>query len=250
SVGDHPLPDVRPAAPGCNAAVSPAPPVDQRRRASESGPSAGLRGHPAALKEMPKLSIRKSSGQFAELPLLHARYSVGRSADNDIVLEGAGVSRHHCALERDGEGYQIRDLGSHKGVYLNGRAVQQARLRENDEIRIGNAILVYGPASDLTSTVTFEEDYDQVVASIRAGAQTPPGATGEELAGDRRTLSLLCDLSFGLSTVTSLDEVARKAIEILLETTRAERGAIFLLDGEPGALRPIMVCERGESRRD
>src|SRR5262249_18955267 len=60
-------------------------------------------------------------------------------------------------------------------------------------------------------------------------------------------LSLLCDLSRTLSTVQSLEDVSRKALEMLLEITPAERGAIFLL--ESGALKPAMVCHRPDSKQ-
>jgi len=176
-----------------------------------------------------------------ELPLERPRYSVGRSADNDIVLEGAGVSRHHCAIEFDGQRYYVRDLESHNGVYVNGALVDRAELRPKDEIRIGNSVMVYEPETEpITDSFTIEQDYDEVVSQLRSG-----GAAVAEPEKERRTLALLCDLSFELSTVTSTEDVARKAIQILLETTRAERGAIFLLEGGSGTLKPVVVCERG-----
>ena len=97
---------------------------------------------------MPTLSIRSGTGQATELPLERPLYSVGRSADNDIVLEGAGVSRHHCAIEFDGKHHYVRDLESHNGVYVNGALVDRAELRPRDEIRIGSTVLVYEPESD------------------------------------------------------------------------------------------------------
>jgi signal transduction histidine kinase len=193
---------------------------------------------------MPTLSIRRGTGQTTELPLERPLYSVGRSADNDIVLEGAGVSRHHCAIEFDGKHHYVRDLESHNGVYVNGALVDRAELRPRDEIRIGSTVLVYEPESDpITDSFTIEQDYDEVVTQLRSG-----GPARAEPEKERRTLALLCDLSFALSSVTSTEDVARRAIQILLETTRAERGAIFLLEGGDGNLKPVVVCERGEPK--
>jgi len=134
---------------------------------------------------------------------------------------------------------------------VNGRNVDDALLGPNDEIRVGNNTLVYAPspaASGSTPTVTFEQDYETLVAELRS--RTWPGPAAGPLSPQQaqgRTLSLLCDLSHALSTVSSLEDVSRKAIETLLETTNAERGAIFLTDASDGRLKPASVCERGRA---
>lgn len=49
-----------------------------------------------------------------------ARVTIGRGADNDVVLADASVSKAHAALERDGERFVLQDLGSTNGVFLDG----------------------------------------------------------------------------------------------------------------------------------
>jgi VCBS repeat-containing protein len=49
------------------------------------------------------------------------RYVLGRSEDNDIVLPEDGVSRKHARLEHINRGWQIVDLGSTNGTYLEGQ---------------------------------------------------------------------------------------------------------------------------------
>jgi ABC-type multidrug transport system ATPase subunit/pSer/pThr/pTyr-binding forkhead associated (FHA) protein len=67
------------------------------------------------------------------------RLTIGRGADNDVVLSDLSVSRHHAEMTR-GEGgvYDLIDLQTHNGTYLNGRRIQRASLRESDLIAIGN----------------------------------------------------------------------------------------------------------------
>src|SRR5213592_2519782 len=195
---------------------------------------------------MPRLLIKKSAGNRAEVSLSEASYTLGRSPDNAIVLDGNGVSRHHAVLRREGEGFLIEDLGSYNGVFVNNVGVRQAALKDRDQIRIGNHILIFdltGTAASLfssASTITVEEDYERLVADLRSQAapETSPNAQKE-----RQTLGLLYDLGRALSSVQSLDDVSRLALHILLETTPAERGAVFLLE-EEGTLRPGMVCVR------
>src|SRR5256885_8630309 len=133
---------------------------------------------------MPRLWIKKSAGNPADVSLIEASYTLGRSPDNAIVLEGSGVSRHHAVLRREEEGFLIEDLGSHNGVFVNNVRVQQAALKDRDQIRISNHILIFdltGRADALLSsapTISIEEDYEQLVADLRSKA-APSSAPDE-----------------------------------------------------------------------
>ncbi|HJZ00945.1 MAG TPA: FHA domain-containing protein, partial [Streptosporangiaceae bacterium] len=55
-------------------------------------------------------------------PLPAKTIRIGRQPDNDIALtEDLQVSRHHAELRRNpAGGFEIIDLGSHVGTYVNG----------------------------------------------------------------------------------------------------------------------------------
>jgi ABC transport system ATP-binding/permease protein len=66
--------------------------------------------------------------------------SIGRRPDNDIVVQDLGVSKQHAELRLSQTGkYQIIDLGSHNGTFVNGTRVNQAELKDDDIIAIGHA---------------------------------------------------------------------------------------------------------------
>ena len=65
---------------------------------------------------------------------------IGRRPDNDIMVADLGVSKQHAELRLSPTGrYQIIDLGSHNGTFVNGTRINQAELNENDIIAVGHA---------------------------------------------------------------------------------------------------------------
>ena len=81
--------------------------------------------------------LRDSSGQG--YPLVAVVTRIGRSPDNDIVLNDALVSRNHAAIIDTGSSFVITDLRSANGVKLNSQRISHsASLDDGDQIRIGS----------------------------------------------------------------------------------------------------------------
>ena len=89
-----------------------------------------------SLAHLPSVDRRPT----ARLPLPAKVMRIGRTPDNDLVVSDLGVSRKHAELRKSPTGrYQIIDLGSHNGTYVNGSRVGQAELSDEDIISIGHA---------------------------------------------------------------------------------------------------------------
>jgi len=68
-----------------------------------------------------------------------ATIRIGRTPDNDIVLGHLDVSRHHAELRRHPDGsFELIDLGSHGGTFVNGERIARTLLTEQDTISIGH----------------------------------------------------------------------------------------------------------------
>ncbi|MFO0930026.1 MAG: FHA domain-containing protein [Gemmataceae bacterium] len=86
-------------------------------------------------------------------PLKLGLNTLGRSSDNDVIVEDLYASRRHCAIIiHHDAGCTVHDMSSKNGTYLNGARIQgPTALKCGDEIRICNrqfVFLVREPSSD------------------------------------------------------------------------------------------------------
>jgi pSer/pThr/pTyr-binding forkhead associated (FHA) protein/subtilisin family serine protease len=72
--------------------------------------------------------------------------SIGRSADNNIVLDSLLVSRRHARVQCAGGRCTVEDAGSANGVFVNGRRVSQSLLSPGDRLRLGDVEVTYQAA--------------------------------------------------------------------------------------------------------
>ncbi len=76
--------------------------------------------------------------------------TLGRGSDNTIVLENDSVSRQHCRVERRGAHYDIVDLKSTNGTYVNDEPIDEIqRLQRGDQLKVGDRILKFLSGSDM-----------------------------------------------------------------------------------------------------
>jgi len=69
--------------------------------------------------------------------------TLGREANNDIVIEDPQVSRHHARLTQQGTGYAVEDLGSTNGTFINGHRVMGTRpLNSGDTLGLGDTVVL------------------------------------------------------------------------------------------------------------
>ena len=116
-----------------------APPRDYQpsQPAAAAPPAVPAQSAAAAQAEMlPSVDRRPT----ARMPLPAKAMRIGRIPDNDVVLSDLNVSRHHAELRKSPTGsYEIIDLGSHNGTFVNGQRVTKQVLTEQDLVSIGSS---------------------------------------------------------------------------------------------------------------
>ena len=68
---------------------------------------------------------------------LKRRTTIGRAADNDIVIDTTVVSRNHAVIAAGPQNTYVEDLNSTNGLTVNKHRVQRQQLRDGDLIQIG-----------------------------------------------------------------------------------------------------------------
>jgi pSer/pThr/pTyr-binding forkhead associated (FHA) protein len=89
------------------------------------------------------LVVRRGPASGARFLLDADLTTAGRHPDSDIFLDDITVSRHHAEFTRDGVNFQLRDLGSLNGTYVNRSRIDETTLVSGDEVQIGKYRLLY-----------------------------------------------------------------------------------------------------------
>jgi pSer/pThr/pTyr-binding forkhead associated (FHA) protein len=154
---------------------------------------------------MAKLNLKFENAVLKEITLSHAPATIGRLPDNTLQIDNLAVSGHHARVTWEKDHYQIEDLGSLNGTFINEERVSKARLRHCDTVKIGKHLIEFrndgpalftnfaekaGPATPkLDATVMLNTKNAQEVSSgrsvlgIAGGAEASATALGKEKIG-------------------------------------------------------------------
>ncbi|MBS2030888.1 MAG: FHA domain-containing protein [Deltaproteobacteria bacterium] len=127
------------------------PPADatvvfDTRAGARKGPGAGA-------GPQGKLIVLKGPKQGAEFTLGPGETSIGRNADNTIVIPDISVSRKHVVLVKQGSGWTLVDQGSGNGTLVNGEKQAEHELQDGDVFVIGDTEIQYAVPGAATSTL-------------------------------------------------------------------------------------------------
>jgi pSer/pThr/pTyr-binding forkhead associated (FHA) protein len=86
---------------------------------------------------------------------LHGKLVVLGREKSDIVLDDTEVSASHCQVQQVGDDWQLFDLHSTNGTFVNGQRIVKNRLVEGDRIRVGKCEFVFGFEEQSESSISF-----------------------------------------------------------------------------------------------
>lgn len=104
----------------------------------------------AALAALPAgsalLVVHRGPGLGSRYLLDQDLTTAGRHPDADIFLDDVTVSRRHAEFRRSPQGFEVVDLGSMNGTYVDGARVDTQRLVSGLEVMIGKFRLTFYPS--------------------------------------------------------------------------------------------------------
>ena len=206
---------------------------------------------------MPReLAVTSPDGVTTKTRLEGESLSLGRSSANELCFpDDVGLSRQHMTIERDGDQWALRDLGSKNGTFLNGaRVAGKVRLNPGDRIVASRTVLVYDPAeADANKTVLFE-----LAAPSRPSEQTVSVTLERLLEGESKdkdksplapqwgsAVTALLRAGRELAARRPLPELFTVILGLATEAVGARRGVLMTL--EKGQL--VAQASKGEGFR-
>lgn len=215
------------------------------------------------MSDHPSLLLERGVEPGRRFELSVDRAVIGRSVDCEISLDVAAVSRRHAALTRAGTAFQVEDLGSRNGTYVNGRRIASpTKLSDGDRVAVcdqefrfeaaakpsllGGALPRDEHESTLAQMVRDDDEDAGPPASVMATLDLASGADGWSLSARPEVkLAALVEISQGLGRAISIQEVLPKVLESLFKIfTQADRGFVVMRPEPDGPLVPVAAKSR------
>jgi sigma-B regulation protein RsbU (phosphoserine phosphatase) len=155
---------------------------------------------------------------------------LGRQADSAICLPAKAVSRQHAQIISSGEAFQIEDLDSSNGTFLNGNRLSPNTpmpLTERDTLEVGPYTFGLRPAP--TPAIT---EHNLIIREKVNAVSINQSVYGPDPA---QKLQTVLDISQNLSRTLEIEPLVDKLLEQLMRLfPQADRGMVLL--GEPDHL--------------
>jgi Nif-specific regulatory protein len=187
----------------------------------------------------PKLTVIAGPADGTTYQIAGDRFSIGRDAQNHFSIPDNSVSREHCVIVRQADGFLIRDLGSHNGTLVNDLPVKDQLLAHRDCISIGRTVLQFLMRDD----VVFEDPAETATTSIPADLNSLLTAT--PATADLQALLRVSTMLHSFHAIyrgrgsSARSTLEQHLLSLIIEVIPASRGAILLYeDGfdEPSSL--------------
>ena len=96
----------------------------------------------SAVEPLYILSLLNNELMSSSWKLIIKDYYIGRSYENNIILDDITVSRKHALLSVSNENIKIQDNNSTNGIYVNNEIKNDCTLKSGDKIQIGKYLLL------------------------------------------------------------------------------------------------------------
>lgn len=131
-------------------------------------------------------------GVEQKYPLEAGTVTLGRGLESDIRLKDIKASRRHCQIVKTAQGYQVLDLSSGNGTFVNGVQVKQQLLKPGDRIQVGSTLITFqdgqaAPARPAPAPAPTAAERQRATAATAVGTQAAGSSSGTTSRGSAAT---------------------------------------------------------------
>jgi two-component system, NtrC family, response regulator HydG len=158
--------------------------------------------------------------------------SVGRDEANQLCLMDPTVSRKHCTIQQVDEQFELIDLDSLSGTFVNGMPVRRKLLDHGDTIRIGSAELVFliHEGEELPILKKRSTSFSTPLSdTVRMAVPVALPTFGIEVGRMARDLAALFRISNVINSIRDSQLLQHELLRLIFEVVPAEEGAVILL---------------------
>jgi two-component system, NtrC family, response regulator HydG len=163
--------------------------------------------------------------------LADSEISVGRDDANQLCLIDPTVSRKHCAIRQIDEQFELVDLDSRCGTFVNGMPVRRKLLDHGDTILIGSAEFVFlmHEGEVIPIPKRRASGFSPLADTVRMAAPVDLPAFGVEVGRMARDLAALFRISNVINSIRNSQLLQHELLRLIFEVVPADEGAVILL---------------------
>jgi pSer/pThr/pTyr-binding forkhead associated (FHA) protein len=121
----------------------------------------------------------------------HFPYLIGRSNECDLQVKGRAVSRRHAEITLERGRFVLNDLNSENGVTVNGCKISRVLLDDQDEICVGDCVIVFRNNNENLAGRTLDD-------ASKATSNATKAASSQRKTRFLFVISALCVLAVGV----------------------------------------------------
>jgi signal transduction histidine kinase len=212
------------------------------------------------------LFVIRGNDQGTRFELQGPSVSLGRDVSNVVQLHDTEVSRQHADIRIQDGVFNLTDLNSSNGTFVNGKRVQRATLSSGDQVQIGGTLMLFtGPTEDAGEDLSakinislpqLSGDESRIIRSVtheegsrilQGDAEAPQTSW---LARARSNLQVMYRTALAVSHTLDIDQLLQRIMELVFEWVEADRGCVMLLDPDSKQLAPKVRRTRKGVRAD
>ncbi len=177
-----------------------------------------------------------------EFELTKSEVTIGRTRANMLALKDPVASSRHAVLRKTEGGWQIEDMGSRNGTFVNDEKITLQRVANGDRIKVGDTEFLF--EDDGAEMVIDEASEDAAGGAEDVVVSLDLSAVGQRRAGDgsdtkeidvgasllEQKLHLIELVSEKLVRIQDDKKLTEEILSLVIKQLKADRGFLCMLN--------------------